>query len=351
MYEIRSNFCFLKSLDNNDLTSLTNLYHLDLSRNNIANIVPGTFLGLKQLRKLDISVNSLRTVSNNIICRYFILLSHIFLQIEDDAFEGLDNLEALNLKDNNILLIPASALGRLPRLLSLQLDYNRITALSGDILRSIAEKVITLVISKNVVRELPPGTFQYFQQLQHLDLTRNLLVNLNSDTFTGLETSLLSLKIAQNKIVSLGGPPLNMNELKSLDISENRLSEVAADAFSLLPNLNYLNLSRNAHLTILPITVFHNLPKLKILDISMTNLKLLLPKFFDSLLTLEKIFLNDNDLTEISENTFVNMLNLSVIDLSNNRINNIKNGAFVNVMNLKEISLKGKSIVYTFFKL
>ncbi|GJQ82058.1 hypothetical protein Trydic_g6931 [Trypoxylus dichotomus] len=64
----------IETLDNNDLSSLTNLYYFDLSRNNIANIVTGTFLGLKQLRKLDLSVNSLRT-------------------IEDDAFEGLDNLE------------------------------------------------------------------------------------------------------------------------------------------------------------------------------------------------------------------------------------------------------------------
>lgn len=45
------------------MASLKSLYHLDLSRNNLANIVPGTFLGLKQLRKLDIGVNSLRTVS------------------------------------------------------------------------------------------------------------------------------------------------------------------------------------------------------------------------------------------------------------------------------------------------
>lgn len=50
-------------MDNNDLLALSTLYQLNLSRNNLANISPGTFLGLKQLRRLDISVNSLRTVS------------------------------------------------------------------------------------------------------------------------------------------------------------------------------------------------------------------------------------------------------------------------------------------------
>jgi hypothetical protein len=39
------------------------LEQLDVSRNNIANIAPGTFLGLSHLRELDLSVNALRTVS------------------------------------------------------------------------------------------------------------------------------------------------------------------------------------------------------------------------------------------------------------------------------------------------
>lgn len=51
-----------QNVDNTDFEGLINLSQLDLSRNNIANIAPGTFLGLKQLKVLDISVNSLRTV-------------------------------------------------------------------------------------------------------------------------------------------------------------------------------------------------------------------------------------------------------------------------------------------------
>jgi Leucine-rich repeat (LRR) protein len=49
------------------LASQPELELLDLSRNNIANIAPGTFLGLGQLRELDLSVNALRTVSSSAI--------------------------------------------------------------------------------------------------------------------------------------------------------------------------------------------------------------------------------------------------------------------------------------------
>jgi hypothetical protein len=52
-----------QNLENANLASQPELEVLDLSRNSIANIGPGTFLGLGQLHKLDLSVNALRTVS------------------------------------------------------------------------------------------------------------------------------------------------------------------------------------------------------------------------------------------------------------------------------------------------
>lgn len=51
-----------QEIHQSNLAPFVNLNVLDLSRNRIANLGPGTFLGLKQLRKIDISVNSLRTV-------------------------------------------------------------------------------------------------------------------------------------------------------------------------------------------------------------------------------------------------------------------------------------------------
>ncbi|KAJ8965008.1 hypothetical protein NQ314_004406 [Rhamnusium bicolor] len=315
----------IQNLDNSNLVSLLNLYHLDLSRNNLANIVPGTFLGLKQLRKLDIGVNSLRT-------------------IEDDAFEGLDNLEFLNLKDNNILLIPASALGRLPRLTSLQLDYNRVAALSGDILRSIADKVTKLVISKNIVRELPSASFQYFQQLEFLDLSRNLISTLNSEAFSGLENTLTSLDLSQNRIANLAGPPLTLMKLQKLDLSDNHLTEMSRNAFTLLPDLQNLNLSRNVHLKNIPITLLHKLTDLQVIDLSYSGVKSISVEFLVKSNALREIYLTHNTITEISDGAFSNMPNITTIDLSYNNISNVRSGAFVNVMNIKKLILRGNQL-------
>ena len=47
-----------------DLAPLASLEYLDLSRNLIAEIMPGTFMGMAQLKGLDFSVNVVRKVSN-----------------------------------------------------------------------------------------------------------------------------------------------------------------------------------------------------------------------------------------------------------------------------------------------
>lgn len=89
-----------------------------------------------------------------------ILTRCLNMQVEDDAFEGLSDLESLSLEDNNVLLIPATALGKLPRLNRLRLDYNRIAALSASIVNGLADTLTELGLSRNVIREIPPDVFQ-----------------------------------------------------------------------------------------------------------------------------------------------------------------------------------------------
>jgi Leucine-rich repeat (LRR) protein len=47
-----------------DLQNLGSLEYLDLSRNLIKEILPGTFLGMQSLKGLDFSVNVVRKVSS-----------------------------------------------------------------------------------------------------------------------------------------------------------------------------------------------------------------------------------------------------------------------------------------------
>ena len=53
---------FFQSVADVDLESLSSLEYLDLSRNLIQEIQPGTFLGMANLKGLDFSVNVVRKV-------------------------------------------------------------------------------------------------------------------------------------------------------------------------------------------------------------------------------------------------------------------------------------------------
>ncbi|XP_068086048.1 chaoptin [Anabrus simplex] len=315
----------IKSLEGANLGAQPDLQQLDLSRNGLATVTPGAFLGLRQLRVLDLSVNSLRTV-------------------DDDVFEGLENLEYLSLLDNNVLLVPASALGHLPKLALLQMDYNRIAALSGDILRSVADRIQSLSLARNVVRELPANSFQEFKQLVSLDLSGNLLLNVAAATFSGLEGTLVELKLGQNRITALTGTPISLPELKLLDLSRNQLNEVSRTAFSMLPSLLHLNLSYNPQLALLPTSVLHSLPHLAILDMSVTGLKQLPQEFFQHNTALEEVYLRGNSIQEITDGAFHNLQNLTSIDLSDNHILNIRPGAFSGLISIKRVLLKGNRL-------
>ncbi|XP_075975883.1 uncharacterized protein LOC142976421 [Anticarsia gemmatalis] len=312
-------------IDNSHLNSLISLQVLDLSRNNLVKLAPGTFVGLTELRYLDVGVNALRTV-------------------EDDAFDGLTSLETLLLRDNNILLIPATALSRLPSLVSVHLGYNRVTALSGDILRAISDRVTSLVLSRNVIRELPPAAFDHFKNLNHLDLSGNLLNFISAEVFSGLEQSLQFLSLSQNRILEFVGEPLKFINLWFLDISDNQISEIPVDAFQFIPSLVHLNVSHNSHMNTLPQNVFQNNQALMTVDLSYVGLKALPVNLFSKNPNIKEIYLSNNLLQEVSENTFKNLRNLTHLDLSYNNIANIRTPAFVNVMSIQYLSLKGNQL-------
>ncbi|XP_050095009.1 protein artichoke [Anopheles aquasalis] len=311
-------------LDSNQLAQLRNLQILDMSRNTIATILPGTFREQLLLKYLDLSLNSLRT-------------------IEDDAFEGLDNLQTLILRDNNILFIPGSALGRLPKLSNLYLDFNRVAALSASILKSIQpENIRYLSLSRNVIRELPGDSFAAFRKLIYLDLSGNSLGVISEDTFKGLEGTLLEIKLSFNRIASLR--KIGLPKLRRLDLSANSIDDLAIDSFHSLANLLYLNVSGNEHIGQVTRTMIYPLTKLQVIDISHCGLKGIQADLFHNNSDLRIVLLNDNQLRVIEEGTFLNLNNLFELSLAGNGIEQLKPRSFVNTVNLRTLNLRRNAL-------
>lgn len=236
-------------------------------------------------------------------------------------------------------------MGRLPKLSNLYLDYNRVAALSSDILGSIqAEDIRYLSLSRNVIRELPGGSFQMFKNLLFLDLSGNSLAILNAEMFVGLENSIMELRLGQNKITNIGNIPLKLNQLRRLDLSYNNIVDIPRNAFDGVENLMYLNLSNNHHLAPMPVTLISKLNRLQVFDLSNVGLRNIQPELFARTQNLKTIYLRHNKISELTESTFSNMRNLTTVDLSFNNIMTIKPGTFINAMNIRVLSLKGNQL-------
>lgn len=199
-------------------------------------------------------------------------------------------------------------------------------------------------LSRNVIRELPSGSFQKFANLIYLDLSSNSLATVSAETFSGLEVSLKELRLSQNKITSIGQMPLELTELRFLDLSDNNIGDIPRNVFRGLEHLVSLNLSGNNHLGSVPSTLLQGLENLRILDLSNTGMKMLSDEMFVHSPHLERISLANNALQEIREGSFANLRNITSIDLSYNNINNLRSSSFINLMNIKSLNLKGNQL-------
>lgn len=261
------------------------------------------------------------------------------MQIEESSFEGLTRLKWLSLQDNNILLVPASALTRLPSLAHLHVQFNRIAALSTELIRATSMNLVTLGLARNLVREIPPRLFYNFENLVSIELSGNMLSVISQNTFAGLEDTLLNLDVSYNRLTAVAELPLR--NLLLLNLAGNQLKRVSPETFKYLHRLQYLNLSSNPLYGGFP-PLFPS--SLISLDVSYTELRILPTVLLLNLESLERISLAGNQLQEISEGTFQHLYNLTAIDLSYNAIERIDNGAFVGLINLYSLDLRGNRL-------
>ena len=230
-----------------------------------------------------------------------------------------------------MLSLPAAALGRLPQLKRLKADYNRIGALSYDILRSV-KGLEELSLAYNIIREIPKGTFKDLNNLKILNMYGNQIAVVDQDTFAGAESNLEYLDLGFNIIKSIA-TDLSLPNLKYLNLAKNNLSNIEG-AFNLLSSLNSLVLKENAIDNVTPFT-FTGLNNLISIDLSQNLIRSVLPEVFSNNY-LNEVNVSGNLLKELEQDTFVNLPILEVLDLSHNNLNTINNGAFNAIPRLKK---------------
>ncbi|XP_070231373.1 extracellular matrix protein 2 isoform X3 [Bos mutus] len=198
-------------------------------------------------------------------------------------------ITSLELIDNSITSIPDEAFNGLPNLERLDLSKNNITS-SG----------------------IGPKAFKFLKNLMRLNMDGNNLVTIPSE----LPSTLEELKINENKLQVIDEESLSdLNQLVTLELEGNNLSETNVNslAFKHLKSLSYLRLGRNKF-RIIP----QGLPA-----------------------SIEELYLENNQIEEITEISFNHTRKINVIGLRYNKIeeNRIAPLAWINQENLESIDL------------
>eukprot|EP00158_Paraphelidium_tribonemae_P004921 Partr_v1_DN27053_c0_g1_i5_m29068 putative leucine-rich repeats and guanylate kinase domain containing len=183
-----------------------------------------------------LSLNGL-VLDPSVISKYRLIqkLSLTDCNISDVGFlNSLPYLSHLNLERNKLTAFP---LMNLTRLQELDLTSNQIMSINGISTAAFSKSLKSLHIDKNLIRSL--DDMYKLDNLQVLTISHNGLRSLR-----GLSPSLTRIDARNNRIESLDGLiETDLKVLRELLLGNNYLSDISP--FPNLPQLNYLDLSRN----------------------------------------------------------------------------------------------------------
>ncbi|KAJ0051028.1 hypothetical protein NL108_012277 [Boleophthalmus pectinirostris] len=280
MTEIRLEQNGIKSVPPGAFTSYKKLRRIDLSNNQISEIAPDAFHGLKALNSL-------------------VLYGNKITELPEGVFDGLSSLELLLLNANKIHCVRATAFKDLENLALLSLYDNKIQSSddkrltyecnSKPVCPSKCRCEANVVDCSNLrltkfPEHLPPateelrlnnndlpvleatGAFKGLKQLKKINLSNNKISEIEDGAFEGA-SSVVELHLTANHLESVRGAMFRgMDGLRMLMLRNNKISCIHNGSFTGLPHVRLLSLYDNQLSTILP-GAFDALPNLSTLNL------------------------------------------------------------------------------------
>ncbi|XP_052861605.1 chaoptin-like [Anopheles cruzii] len=254
----------LKTMPKALLEGQQRLQTVSFAHNRLNRLASDTFLDCQQLTNMDLSFNELEA-------------------IDPLWFVGLLQLKVVNLERNRLTVVPA-----LPAELSLDslsLANNRVSSISP--LREASIRALN--ISHNNLTHLP----ELSERTTQLDVSGNGLKQLT----IGPHCQVLIAN--SNQIQSLHWLPIERKfELQHLEVSDNLLTEVDERLFD-LRHLSTVDLAEN-RLSSFPFAALHKAKHLRLVDVSRNNIRRLpdsgVPRF-----RLDALDLSENPLEALSD--------------------------------------------------
>lgn len=363
---------FESALEREIVRRLPRLRHLSVSSCKVRDIQPGSLAALTELRRLSIRTHNTDWPA-------------MALTLSDQSLAGLRELRYLDLSDNSLISTPAGLFCSLASLSGLNLSSNRLQDVASLGFNGAAvnnsnngnnnnnnneclQELTELDLSWNGISELHPLSLRSLRKLQSLSLQHNGLAHLADQSLAGLE-SLRTLNLSSNQLSVL--PPdvfSDCRELRELSLHRNQLSVLPLGSLAGLSQLQVLDLSHNNLGPVHHRDTFAGLVRLVVLNAGHNAIARIDSAIFRDLASLQVLRLDSNLIESIDADAFLPLFNLHTLDLSHNRIatvgdrllgglfvlsslsigynriHSVSGDAFRNCSGLRDLDLSGNSL-------
>ncbi|BES97566.1 LRR_TYP [Nesidiocoris tenuis] len=259
---------------------------------------------------------------------------NIISELNESSFRGLRNVQILDLSHNHISRIFTEQFASMERLRVLDLSYNHISTLPGDCFKRT--KIERLLLKSNAFVNVPiQSLLPIGHTLGVLDLSYNKIENMDADQFT-TSPLLTDLNLCYNSLTTLRDNVFrNLNSLIWLQICGNKIGP-NLQTFHHNMSLQHLNLA-DTGLTKMPFIAQENLVSLNLSGNNITELK---QNFLFGVPKLKHLDLSRNNLTMWTNAGWINARFLTELDISSNPIKILTRENFDGLGNLLSLNLQ-----------
>lgn len=313
-------FAQLKTIDlsNNEMiifddewsmgSDMRSVERLNLQNNNLSKFVAGIFDQLPALKVLNLSGNHLETLPAGL-------------------FAKNTQLQEIYLQGNKLYQLPADIFATQSDLLILDLSGNQLSShwIDTKIFANL-KRLVVLNLANNALTRVDAATFEHLNFLQILDLKNNSIGFIDDRTFGPL-TNLHTLNLGGNRLHIVNNELFNgLFVLNRLVLSNNLITVIETSAFVNCSSLKELDLSSN-QMSEIPVAITA-LNQLKSLDLGENRISVMRNDSFRNLQHLTGLRLMDNLITNITVGCLFDLPRLNWLNLARNKITRIERGSF-----------------------
>ncbi|CAG9830496.1 unnamed protein product [Diabrotica balteata] len=292
----------------------------------------------------------LNSISSPIILDKTVKINKLIIQLTgtvDERFISSVFLKNLTIIDSHIELLKNNCFVDLPLLKSLNFINTTIDVSEDNIFNGLMS--LTYLDASQIFQNktlLKEYTFQDMRNLEVLNIFNSALETIENNAFVGL-SKLQQLHLEGNKISSINQALFQPLTIKTLNLSRNKLTVVNLTAITNdLPNLLALNLSSSS-IKIVQTSNSGSPNTVKYLDLSNNYITNLDSQTFTLFKDLVELHLHSNELSTFGYETFIYTKNLQKLRLDNNKISSLRAGVLDGLEQLSFLNISdNKNLFY-----